>query len=74
MGVRTPWTLASDAVWVGTHRLAARLLVGAGALGALAIFAGAPVAPCFVLLMAAALWPVAYSYILYRRLEGGGPA
>lgn len=67
VGIRTPWTLASDRVWTATHRLAARLMFAAGLLGALAVATGAPVAPCFVILMTAILFPVAYSYVIYRR-------
>ena len=65
VGVRTPWTLASDKVWIATHRLAARLMVVAGMIGAL----GVPVALCFGLLMLALFVPVVYSYFLYQRLE-----
>lgn len=32
MGVRTPWTRASDSVWDKTHRLASRLFIGLGLL------------------------------------------
>lgn len=70
MGIRTPWTLASDAVWDATHRLAARLMFGAGLLGGLAVLLGAPVAPCFVILMIALLYPTLHSLLLYKRLEG----
>ena len=30
IGIRVPWTLASDRVWNDTHRLAAWLMVGGG--------------------------------------------
>jgi SagB-type dehydrogenase family enzyme len=33
MGIRTPWTLASERVWRDTHRLAARLLFVVGPVG-----------------------------------------
>lgn len=33
IGVRTPWTLASEPVWYATHRFAAKSVVGASALG-----------------------------------------
>lgn len=72
MGVRTPWTLASDAVWIATHRLAARLLVAGGLAGAIALWLGAPVAACFALLIVAALIPAIYSLLLYKRLEREG--
>jgi uncharacterized membrane protein len=70
MGVKTPWTLASDRVWDATHRLAGRLMVGAGVLGCLLATAGVTPGPCIVLLIAAALYPAVYSYFLYKQLEG----
>ena len=30
IGMRTPWTLASEEVWIRTHRLAGKLMVAAG--------------------------------------------
>ena len=32
MGLRTPWTLASEDVWISTHRLCGKLMVGGGLL------------------------------------------
>jgi len=72
MGVRTPWTLASDHVWIQTHRLAAWLFVGVGLLGFVAVMLGAPLVVCFVAIMVAALVPVVYSLVLYKRLEREG--
>lgn len=72
MGVRTPWTLASETVWIATHRFAARLFVGGGLLGALAAWLGVPLSACFVLLMVVAFAPAIHSLILYKRLERGG--
>jgi uncharacterized membrane protein len=72
MGVRTPWTLASEKVWIQTHRLTAWLLVPAGVLGGVAVLAGAPLVACFVGLMIVCAIPVLYSLILYKRLEKQG--
>jgi uncharacterized membrane protein len=72
MGVRTPWTLASDAVWIATHRLAAWLFVGGGLLGFLAVLVGLPVLVAFAVFGVAALVPVFYSLVLYKRLEKQG--
>lgn len=72
MGIRTPWTLASEAVWVSTHRLAGRLMVAAGIFGGAAALLGAPVMWLFFLLMAAMLYPCLHSLILYKRLERTG--
>jgi uncharacterized membrane protein len=72
MGVRTPWTIASETVWTQTHRVAAWLFVAAGLLGFAAVLAGVSLVACFVLLVAAALVPVIYSLVLYKRLERQG--
>lgn len=69
VGVRTPWTLASDRVWVATHRLAARLMFGSGLIGGIAVLLGVPVLVVFPIVMAAMLYPVVYSYLIYRKLE-----
>ena len=70
MGIRTPWTLASDAVWIPTHRLAARLLFLAGVISTAAIWAGVPPAACYTLFGVALLVPVVESYRLARRMGG----
>ncbi len=72
IGVRTPWTLASDAVWIQTHRLSAWLFVLAGLGGFVAVLLGVPLAVCFFGLIGAALIPVGYSLVLYKRLEREG--
>ena len=69
IGVRTPWTLASDKVWVATHRLAARLITVSGLLGAVAIWLGGPMWVIFTIVIALVLYPAVYSLILYKRLE-----
>ena len=75
VGVRTPWTLASERVWIDTHRLAARLMAAAGVLGAVIALVASQVlafAIPFSLIMAAALIPVAYSLVHYKRLQRRG--
>jgi uncharacterized membrane protein len=73
VGVRTPWTLASETVWTQTHRMAAWLFVAAGLLGFVATLAGHSGLWLFVGLIAAiALGPVVYSLVLYKRLERQG--
>jgi uncharacterized membrane protein len=70
IGIRTPWTLASDEVWFRTHRLGGKLFVLAGLLVfAAGVFGAGPFAP-MAAIGAAALVSVVYSYLLYRRLEG----
>lgn len=69
-GIRTPWTLASDEVWLKTHRLGGKLFVLAG----LVIFVAGLLGAGTVAIPAAALVaggvPAVYSYWLYRRIEG----
>jgi uncharacterized membrane protein len=72
IGVRTPWTLASETVWERTHRVAAWLFLAGGLAGFVAVLAGAPFLWCFVGLMVFALAPVPYSLVLYKRLERQG--
>ncbi len=68
IGVRTPWTLSSDAVWDATHCLGAKLFIGSGLLAILGAFFG-PYAVWFVFvpLLGSALFLVVYSYVLYQR-------
>jgi uncharacterized membrane protein len=40
MGIRTPWPLAGDAVWIATHRAAARLYTAMGLIGAVMALRG----------------------------------
>lgn len=72
MGIRTPWTLASEAVWNKTHHLAGWLWLAMGILGAVGTLAGVPLSLCFGLLVVAVLVPVIYSLVEYKRLEGQG--
>lgn len=72
MGVRTPWTLASETVWIRTHRLAGWLWMAVGVVGLLAVLLGAPPMIAFGALIASALYPVLHSLILYKRLERQG--
>jgi uncharacterized membrane protein len=71
VGIRTPWTLASDEVWARTHRVGGWLFVLAG----IAIIASAgssrPLLPVVLLASvgSAALISVAYSYFVYRKLH-----
>ncbi|NBD08351.1 SdpI family protein [Corallococcus silvisoli] len=69
-GIRTPWTLASDEVWLRTHRLGGRLFVLAGGVSFVSGLLGGGPIPLLVAIAVAVGVPVLYSYILYRRIEG----
>jgi uncharacterized membrane protein len=72
MGVRTPWTLANEEVWDQTHRVAGKLFLAGGILGVLAALVGLPLYLAFIGIMAAALVPVVYSLVLYKKLQSQG--
>ncbi|MCR4400410.1 MAG: SdpI family protein [Syntrophomonadaceae bacterium] len=75
VGIRTPWTLASEEVWQRTHRAAGRLWVA----GSLVCLATAPVRAgwgawvFFAAILVMAVGPIVHSYLLYRALHGGQP-
>lgn len=70
IGIRTPWTLASNEVWNRTHRLGGWLFMLSGVI----IWTGALLRISIIWTVGAAvgimLIPAIYSYVIYRRLEG----
>jgi uncharacterized membrane protein len=72
MGVRTPWTLASEAVWIQTHRLTAWLWTAGGIVLAIITFAGFSFWLWIAGLLLMALSPIVYSLWLYKQLEKQG--
>ncbi len=72
IGIRVPWTLASDRVWNDTHRLAAWLMVAVGVIGFLLIIAGVSPMVAIGLLLGSMLIPVVYSFVHYKALERHG--
>lgn len=72
IGIRVPWTLASDRVWNDTHRLAAWLMVAGGILGFVLVVLGVPIAWSIGVMIATLLVPVVYSFLHYKTLERRG--
>jgi uncharacterized membrane protein len=72
MGVRVPWTLASDRVWNDTHRLAAWLMVAGSIVGFLITVSGLSLIAAMVVLFVSVLTPIPYSFVHYKRLERQG--
>jgi len=72
LGIRTPWTLANEEVWLRTHRFAGKAYVLAGFLFMVAGLLNVHRLALIPLIALMALIPSAYSFILYRRLEGEG--
>jgi uncharacterized membrane protein len=76
VGVRTPWTLASERVWNDTHQVAAWLFVAAAATGLVMDVLPLPLPAVTLtvigLILVAAIAPVLYSLIHYKQLERRG--
>jgi uncharacterized membrane protein len=68
IGIRTPWTLSSEAVWDKTHKLAGKLFKIAGAVALIGVFFGR-YAFLFILIpvVLISLYTVIYSYIEFQR-------
>jgi len=73
IGIRTPWTLASDEVWAKTHRLGGWLMVVAGVVMCIGALAGLSIEYLIVAVVVLVLIPVVYSFVAYRRIEGFKP-
>ncbi len=76
IGIRTPWTLASEEVWTRTHRLAAPIWVAGGLVQLAGAFVRGTAGEALfaVSLGAMVLVPVGYSYLLFRKLSSAGSA
>ncbi len=72
IGIRTPWTLASDRVWDQTHRVGGVLFIACGVLSLLGLLFPGVKAYLLVLapVMIASLFLVVYSYFLWRQDPG----
>ncbi|NWG05268.1 MAG: SdpI family protein [Chloroflexi bacterium] len=69
IGIRTPWTLSSDAVWDKTHRIGSVLFMFSGVLAFIGSFFGGMLAfwLLFVPLIGSTLFLLVYSYVMYQR-------
>jgi uncharacterized membrane protein len=69
VGIRTPWTLANEEVWHRTHRLGGKCFVVAGLVVVASAVLGLDFRVMIGAILVAALVPVAYSYVIYRKLD-----
>lgn len=69
MGIRTPWTMSSDAIWEKTHKLSSWVLAVAGVLIAATVLVPVKLRlALFILAVALIVFSLpVYSYILYVR-------
>lgn len=75
IGIRTPWSLASDEVWAGTHRFGRWVFIAAGlALLATPWMPWPPAGYMVAIIVLAAILSVAQSFVLYVKRYGlSGP-
>ena len=67
MGIKLPWTLASEENWNRTHRLAGFLWVIGGAFFIIMSFIGWNFIAFLIPITLMVLVPTVYSYLLYRK-------
>jgi uncharacterized membrane protein len=72
VGIRTPWTLADETVWIRTHRVASWVWTGGSLVGLVVVMCGAPIWWSIGIIGLLALFPIIYSLVLYKRLEKQG--
>ncbi|MEM7613106.1 MAG: SdpI family protein [Pseudomonadota bacterium] len=72
VGIRTPWTLASDEVWAKTHRLGGYSFVIGGVIMVVTPLLGLGHIVFTAVALTAGMLPVAYSFFAYKRIEGFG--
>ncbi|HDS45445.1 MAG TPA: SdpI family protein [Methanomicrobia archaeon] len=74
IGIRTPWTLSSDTVWMKIQQRGAKLFKLAGAIAILGVFVPAYAIPFIIVpVLLVAMYTIVYSYWLYREgLRRGG--
>ncbi len=70
IGIRTPWTLASDEVWSRTHRMGGKLFMLSGVIIWLGALLRLPLTWTVGVAVGLVLTPIVYSYFLYRQIEG----
>lgn len=70
IGIRTPWTLASNEVWGKTHRFGGIAFVLAGLVLVVATPFGAPHWLLPVVVGVIVALSLGYSFVAYQRLEG----
>ena len=69
-GIRTPWTLRSEAVWHRTHRMGGWALVAGGVLTMMAVVVlPTPLGSraCLAIMLASPLLPCVYSFVIRER-------
>ncbi|MEG0411047.1 MAG: SdpI family protein [Erysipelotrichaceae bacterium] len=72
IGIRSPWTLASEDVWFKTHRFAGKLWFIGGMIMMLCAFLDSKIVSSITIgiVLFIGFIPVIYSYLCFKKLEG----
>lgn len=69
IGIKCPWTLNNDVVWIRTHKLAGKLWFWGGLIGIAVLFVFKnPTMVLVPILLIITVIPVIYSYIIYQKI------
>jgi len=73
IGIKTPWTLASEEVWFATHRLGGKLWFYGGLIMIVFSFIPGTVSAgiYFAVIMGSSIYMLLYSYLIFRKLQRG---
>lgn len=73
-GIKTPWTLADDEIWVKTHRLSGRLWFLGGLMICASAFLEGYITMIFIIAitLVMVIIPMIYSYLLYTNKRKRG--
>jgi uncharacterized membrane protein len=68
-GIRTPWTLSNDRVWMQTHRIGGHLMLAAGAITLIAALLPTPwmLGAAFAAVLVAGFGSLVYSYFAWKK-------
>lgn len=70
VGIRTPWTLASEEVWDKTHKIGGKAFLGAGILSFVGmVFPDYSFQIFISAVLAAAIFSFAVSYFIFRKIK-----
>jgi uncharacterized membrane protein len=70
VGIKNPWTLENDEVWIKTHRLAGPLMFGTGVISIVLAFVNNNISFWIIVgsVILAAIIPNVYSYVIFQRI------
>ena len=71
VGIKTPWTLASEEVWQLTHRMSSRIWVACGLLCLVMSFINAVWSGVvyFLAILLMVIIPTVYSYVIFNQIQ-----